>query len=85
MSSHTRTNNNDSGERIIQSMQFENGVQKGVKTILTERGKHKNAEGKTFFSSASHVERKWLKKEGKTPALQIYVVGHLYSLKSRIF
>ena len=37
---------NDSGERITQSVQFENGVQKGVKTILTERGKHKNAEGK---------------------------------------
>ena len=51
MSSHTKTNMkagwyfNDSGERITQSMQFENGVQKGVKNILTERGKHKNAEG----------------------------------------
>jgi transposase len=33
------------GQRIEQSMQFEDGRQKGCKTILFERGKHKNDQG----------------------------------------
>ena len=30
-------------------MQHENGIQKGVQTILKERGKHKNTEGKNLL------------------------------------
>ena len=40
---------NDIGERVVQSMQHENGIQKGVQTILKERGKHKNTEGKNLL------------------------------------
>ena len=51
MSSHTKVKMkagwyySGSGEIVVQSMQFADGIQKGVKTILTERGKHKNALG----------------------------------------
>lgn len=31
--------------RVIQSMQNEDGIQKGVRTILKERGKHRNVQG----------------------------------------
>ena len=40
---------------------------------------------KIFYSSASYAERKLLKKKGMTPELPIYVVRHLYCLKSQIF
>ena len=40
---------NDIGERVVQSMQHENGIQKGVRTILEERGKHRNTEGKNLL------------------------------------
>jgi hypothetical protein len=36
---------NNGGERVVQSMQKENGTQKGVQMILKERGKHTNAAG----------------------------------------
>ena len=56
---------NDSGERITQSVQFENGVQKGVKTILTERGKHKNAEGKDLLLQCKSCREKMTEEERK--------------------
>lgn len=51
MSSNTKVNMRPgwfidrSGERIVQSMQLPDGTQKGIKTILRERGKHKNTNG----------------------------------------
>ena len=73
MSSHTKTIMkagwyfNDSGERITQSMQFENGVQKGVKNILTERGKHKNAEGEDPLLQCKLCREK-ITEEGRNDA-----------------
>ena len=55
MSSHTKAlmnpgwYKNDIGERVGQSMQHENGVQKGVLSILIERGKHRNTGGKNLI------------------------------------
>lgn len=36
---------NQNNERVTQSMQNENGIQKGIRTILQERGKHKDERG----------------------------------------
>ena len=69
MSSHTKTDMktgwyfNESDGRITQSMQFENGVQKGVKTTLTERGKHKNAEGKDLLLQCKLCREKITEEE----------------------
>lgn len=57
---------NSDGERIEQSMQRADGIQKGAKSILTERGKFKDEHGKDLKSyckscksrSRSEIEKK---------------------------
>ena len=64
MSSHTKVlmkpgwYTYNEGERVVQSMQKEDGTQKGVQTILRERGKHTNAEGKVLFLQCKNCKGK---------------------------
>ena len=51
---------NDTGDRVIQSMQHENGVQKGVQSILSERGKHRNAKGQNLILQCKECKSKIL-------------------------
>jgi transposase len=48
---------NSDGERIEQSMQFPDGVQKGAKTILRERGKSKNDQGHELNIQCQHCRK----------------------------
>jgi hypothetical protein len=47
------------GVRVVQSMQRADGIQKGVETILTERGKFHDENGKKLKLLCSQCKMKW--------------------------
>jgi hypothetical protein len=49
---------NSEGEKVVQSMQKEDGIQKGVQTILKERGKHTNGEGEALILQCKNCKGK---------------------------
>jgi hypothetical protein len=49
---------NNEVERVVQSMQKEEGTQKGVQTILRERWKHTNAEGRVLILQCKIVRER---------------------------
>lgn len=69
-------------ERVVISMRKENGTQKGVQTILKEKGKHTNAAGKALILQCENCGER-VSHDQRSEGMRSYLCCASYVLPRR--